>query len=61
MNEDILIDKVTITLQRRGDGGLRVCSDDVPGLVLSGPDPTKVMSDVWPAIEALRAYHRGYR
>lgn len=46
----------TITLIRRDDGGLRVCSDQIPGLILSGPDPLKVMSDVWPAIQALEQH-----
>lgn len=47
----------TIKLQRREDGGLCVWSDDVPGLVLSGPDPQAIMRDVWPALEALRTYN----
>lgn len=46
-------EEVRIIIQRRIDGGLRVYSDDVPGLVLSGSDPTKVMADVWPALMVL--------
>lgn len=46
--------ELTIKLQRREDGGLRVYSDDVRGLVLSGRDPVEVMADVWPALEVLR-------
>ncbi len=56
--KDILVDQVTIILHRRGDGGLRVYSDDVPGLILSGPDPAKVMLDVWPALVAIQEYRK---
>lgn len=41
----------------RSDGGLRVWSDDFLGLILSGPDPAKVLADIWPAIIALREYN----
>lgn len=47
---------VTIKLMRRQDGGLRVFSDDVPGLILSGTDPEKVMADVWPALQTIVTY-----
>lgn len=49
-------DEIKLTLITREDGGLRICSDSVLGLILSGPDPVKVLSDVWPAILALKAY-----
>lgn len=39
--------------ERREDGGLRVTSPEVPGLILSGADPHSVMRDVVPAIDAL--------
>lgn len=45
--------KVTLKMQRRPDGGLRVWSDEVPGLVLSHKDPAKVLSDVVPALEVI--------
>lgn len=45
--------KVVIRVQRRSDGGLRVWSDDVPGLVLSNKDPQKVLADIKPALEAI--------
>lgn len=49
---------ITLKLERRPqDGGLRVYSDDVPGLVLSGPDPDKVMADVMPALRGLGAWY----
>jgi predicted RNase H-like HicB family nuclease len=44
---------ITIMYQHRGDGGLRVKSDDVPGLHLSGADPDEVWADIKPAIEML--------
>jgi hypothetical protein len=45
--------KVTLHFDRRPDGGLRVYSDDVPGLVLSHRDASKVFQDLGPALEAL--------
>jgi hypothetical protein len=40
----------TIKFKMREDGGLRAWSPDIPGLFLSGPDPQKVLSDVWQPI-----------
>lgn len=37
---------------------MRICSDDVPGLILSGPDPKRVLGDVWPALLALDQHKR---
>lgn len=37
---------VNVFLQDREDGGVRVWSDDVPGLVLSGKDRAKVISEI---------------
>ncbi len=45
--------KIVIHLQRRPDGGLRVWSDDVPGLVLSHADAGRVMADIIPAVETI--------
>ena len=47
--------KIVIRLQRRPDGGLRVWSDDVPGLVLSHSDADRVMADIIPAVETIMA------
>lgn len=44
---------VKLHVQRRTDGGLRVWSDDVRGLILSHSDPKKVMEDVLPALDVL--------
>lgn len=43
----------TIVLTCRPDGGLRIHSTDRIGLILSGRDPVKVLSDVWPALVAI--------
>ncbi len=43
----------TIKIAAREDGGLRVWSDDFPGLVLSGPDQRKVLESIGPALIAL--------
>ncbi len=49
---------ITLKIERRPeDGGLRVCSDDVPGLILSGPDPNRVIADVMPALRGLGVWY----
>ena len=42
--------EITITLAPREDGGLRVWSDDLPGLVLSHISQRLVLEDLGPAI-----------
>lgn len=44
---------VTVTLEDRPDGGLRVFSCDLPGLILSGPDKNVVVKQTITAIKAL--------
>ena len=44
---------VKVTLDERDDGGLRVSSSTLPGLILSGSDPKHVFSCIAPAITAL--------
>lgn len=46
--------RVVLVLEQRPDGGLRVYSDDVPGLILSGPEPSKVVRDIPTALEVLK-------
>ena len=48
--------KVTVTFERRSDGGLRAWSDDIPGLVLSHTDVDGVLSDIAPAIEVILSF-----
>lgn len=50
--------EIKIVIGPREDGGVRIWSDDMPGLILSGSDPLKVMSDIGPAIKALIEYRR---
>lgn len=52
---DVMAGKGTFSLmfEFREDGGLRVYSDDLPGLILSGEDPRAVLADVGPALEVL--------
>ena len=47
---------VVVTLEDRGDGGLRVSSQDLPGLILSGPEKHRVCDSIAPAIKALLEY-----
>ena len=46
----------TIILEGRKDGGLRIRSDDVKGLILSGSNPAKVIGDLIPALITLRLF-----
>lgn len=46
---------VNVTLEDREDGGLRVHSDDLPGLILSGSNRDDVWQAITPAITALLA------
>ena len=45
--------RVELWLTRREDGGLRIHSDTLPGLILSGAIPSAVLRDLGPAINAL--------
>jgi hypothetical protein len=45
--------KIVVTLEHREDGGLRAYSEDVPGFVLSNPDPSVVLSDIAVALETI--------
>jgi len=51
--------KVTVTFERREDGGLMAWSDDVPGFVLSHKDPAMVLADVKPALERILSHAHG--
>ena len=51
--------KIVLRIQQRADGGVRVWSDDVPGLVLSGADPEAVYRDVRPAVEEILSARLG--
>jgi hypothetical protein len=49
---------VKVIVEDRPDGGVRVWSNDVPGLILSGKDRIRVLGDIEPAVRALLA-HKG--
>lgn len=42
--------RITVTFERRDDGGLYVYSDDLPGFVLSHLDAHAVVADIEPAL-----------
>lgn len=44
---------VSLTFSRRPDGGLRIHSDALPGLVLSSHDVPGALADLGPAIREL--------
>jgi hypothetical protein len=50
---------LSVTLAVREGGGLNVSSDDLPGLILSGPDREKIAAAIAPAIKAIFE-HRGF-
>ena len=52
--------EIKISIGPREDGGVRIWSDDMPGLILSGSDPLKVMADIGPALKALIEYKRNH-
>jgi hypothetical protein len=41
--------RLTVTMERRGDDGLYVYCDELPGFVLSHSDPEAVLADIAPA------------
>jgi hypothetical protein len=45
--------RLTVFLEKREDGGLRVFSDDLPGLILSGREPERIASAIVPVIQRL--------
>lgn len=45
--------KIQVTIERRDDGGLRIYSADLPGLVLSHSDARAVLADLGPALAVL--------
>ena len=50
------MNKITVYIADREDGGIRVWSDDLPGLILSGKNRVGVLADIGPAVKAIRAY-----
>lgn len=50
---------VSVIFERRGDGGLRAYSNDVPELVLSHSNVDALLSDVKPALEVILSAKHG--
>jgi hypothetical protein len=48
INESVV--KITVTIEKRDDGGLYVYSADLPGFVLSHRNAQSVFSDIEPAL-----------
>ncbi len=46
-------ERFTLTFEHREDGGLRVYSDDLRGIVLSHSDPRLVLADLKPVLEVV--------
>lgn len=44
---------IHVRFETRDDGGLRALCDKVPNFLLSHSDPSKVLADVGPALEAI--------
>jgi hypothetical protein len=51
--------RVTVTIERREDGGLYVYSDDLPGFVLSHLDAHAVLADIEPALSVFLSHKFG--
>lgn len=58
MTETKNLTTVCVMLEDRPDGGLRVHSTELPGLILSGADKRKVTEQIAPAISALLWHQR---
>ena len=52
---------ISLKIEPRPDGGIRIWSPQVLGLILSGPDPEKVMGAVWPALVVLEEHRESVR
>lgn len=48
--------RISVTIERREDGGLFVYSDDLPGFVLSHLDAEAVLADIEPALSAFMSH-----
>lgn len=48
-----LLPKFAIFIEPRPDGGIRISSDDLPGLILSASNPHRCLSTLWHSVMAL--------
>jgi len=49
---------IKVNIEYREDGGIRVWSDDLPGLVLSGKNRAGIIADIEPAARAILEHKR---
>ena len=54
----LITQEIKITIGPREDGGVRIWSDDMPGLILSGKDALEVIANIGPALKGLIEYKR---
>lgn len=55
---DLVKGRINIAIEERLDGGVRVWSEELPGLILSGPDQVLVIRDIGEAVVTLLRYKR---
>lgn len=51
--------EITVQVSDREDGGVRVLSEDVPGLMLGGSDRQRIWNLVGPAVQYLLGVNKG--
>lgn len=44
---------IKVNIENRSDGGMRIWSDDLPGLMLSGRNRTAIIANIEPAARAI--------
>lgn len=54
------MDVIKVFIEPREDGGIRVRSDDLPGLILSGKNRIAVLKDIEPAAKVLREHRSNF-
>ena len=42
-----------IKISARFDGGVLITCEEMPGLILGGTNPEKIVAAIWPALQAL--------
>lgn len=47
---------IHIKISARFDGGVLVTCEEMPGLILGGTNPEKIIAAIWPALQALDEY-----
>lgn len=47
-----------IKISAKFDGSVLVTCEEMPGLILGGTDPEKIVAAIWPALQALDNYKR---